>query len=393
MTRRISQTRLWAQNDRSISKEKELRPMVSFRNILEDLVVKEAKLQISQLRYEIRQNLNIGEVIAYTLNRLPPMYATTQQGSLRLKTRIRNDLSYQAAETVRRAIAAVQVGTPINDHNPLPDSELIGSATALARLQRILGDRHIRWSNVPEAVAWAISKAGSVSPESFNDLTNKHSNVASIKEYLRRSRERRARRSSSATVSASNNSNNNNSGDDNTAAKDASKDDSANLEHCEFELYMSRAYLGYSNVLEKLVLTLAERQISRFATEISDHIDVAEVTAYTLNRLPPMYATSNKGLRQLHQRVRAEFASSINSTLHQAIIVVMQSPSRISTPLPCEKYDLEQQAAIDQLKLILGRSDLNRKNVAQVVEQVLDQKVSDSLGKDYSYIMLNSGSA
>jgi hypothetical protein len=358
--------------------------MASFRNVLEDLVVKEAKAQISQLRYNVRQNLHIGEVIAYTLNRLPPMYATTQQGCLRLKARIRNEIGYQIAETVHNAISAVQVGDPLNDHNPLPDSELIGSATPLARLQKILGNRDMRWSNVPEAVAWAISKAGSVSPESFSDLNpRKHNNVASIREYLRRSRERRA-------LIAAGLSGDRNLNEDNTAGN-VGKDDSANLEHCEFEFYMSRAYLGYCNVLERLVLTLADRQINRFSAETRDRLDIAEVTAYTLNRLPPMYATSCQGLRQLHQRIKAEFAISINSTLHHAIMVVMQSPHQTSTPLSYAKYDQDQKEAIEQLKLILGRSDLTPQNVAHIVEEVLDKKVSDSLGRDYSYVMLNSG--
>jgi hypothetical protein len=352
--------------------------MASFRNILEDLVIKEAKLRIGQLGHEAVQGVSIGEVIAYTLNRLPPMYATTQQGSLRLKARIRNEIGYQISENVRRAISAVQIGDPLHDPHPLPDSELVGSATALAKLQSILGDRHIRWSNVPEAVAWAVSRAGSVSMDSFNALSHrKRSNVASIKEYLRRSRERRALKTASL---------NNNPGDDHTAG-----DDSASLEHCEFELYMSRAYLGYSNVLERLVLALADRQVNRLAPEVRDRINVSEVVAYTLNRLPPMYATSSRGLRQLHQRVKAEFASSINSTLHHAIMVVVQSPHRISTPLSYAKFDQEQLEAIDQLKLILDRSDLSPLNVAHVVEEVLDQKVSDSLGKNYSYAMLNSG--
>ncbi|AFY71389.1 Late competence development protein ComFB [Thalassoporum mexicanum PCC 7367] len=354
--------------------------MASFRNVLEDLVVREAKLRVSHLRHEAIPKLNVGEVIAYSLNRLPPMYATTQQGCLRLRARIRNEIGYQISETVRRAISAVQVGDPLHDPNPLPETELVGSATALAKLQKILGDPHMHWSKVPESVAWAISKAGSVSMESFNALShNRRSNVASIKEYLRRSRERRALIASNSLGG--------NSDDDNTLGHE----NSATIAHCEFELYMSRAYLGYCNVLERLVLTLAELQISRLAPEIRDRIDAAEVTAFTLNRLPPMYATSSRGLQQLHQRVKAEFASSINRTLYHAITVIVDSPHRFTTPLPYDKFDQEQSEAIDQLKLILNRPDLNPKNIAHVVEEVLDQKVSDSLGRASSYIMLNSG--
>ena len=55
-------------------------PMSSCRNALEELVIEEAEAQYKRLGADVKKRVDLSEVIAYTLNRLPPMYATTQRG-------------------------------------------------------------------------------------------------------------------------------------------------------------------------------------------------------------------------------------------------------------------------------------------------------------------------
>lgn len=53
---------------------------VSYRNAMEPLAIAEVQRQLQALPPEKSQDVNVGEAIAYALNRLPPLYATTVEG-------------------------------------------------------------------------------------------------------------------------------------------------------------------------------------------------------------------------------------------------------------------------------------------------------------------------
>lgn len=79
------------------------------------------------------------------------------------------------------------------------------------------------------------------------------------------------------------------------------KDISAELK--DFESYMSGTIYRYSNILETLVSATVERRIQRLEETIQQKVSVDDVAAYVLNRLPPMYATSRRGLQNLRQKL------------------------------------------------------------------------------------------
>ena len=52
--------------------------MQSCKNAVEELVIGEIEAQIAHLPVYRRAQLNLSEIAAYALNRLPPMYATSK---------------------------------------------------------------------------------------------------------------------------------------------------------------------------------------------------------------------------------------------------------------------------------------------------------------------------
>ncbi len=54
--------------------------MSSLKNALEEIVVVEVREQLKHLNQSVRENINLSDVTALALNRLPTLYASTSRG-------------------------------------------------------------------------------------------------------------------------------------------------------------------------------------------------------------------------------------------------------------------------------------------------------------------------
>ena len=55
-------------------------PRKQFINVMEELVLTEAISKVAEIEGRTGQNLDLGDIAAYALTRLPPLYATTEEG-------------------------------------------------------------------------------------------------------------------------------------------------------------------------------------------------------------------------------------------------------------------------------------------------------------------------
>jgi predicted transcriptional regulator len=126
----------------------------------------------------------------------------------------------------------------------------------------------------------------------------------------------------------------------------------------------------YRNVMESLVLEEAEKQYKHLPPKVSSYVNKAEVIAYALNRLPPLYATSEKGWQQQRERALKEMDAKIVAAVRQAIAAVQRDPLRAVVPLKVEE---EQEAliALQGLKELLRREDLVWGELVDAVEIAL----------------------
>ncbi len=339
--------------------------MGSCRNALEELVIEEAKGQINRLPIATQQQVNLSEVVAFALNRLPPMYATTQRGWIQQRKRAHDEYGTQIVTAVRQAMIGIR-RDPLRQSLPLPPVEIETPARALAKLQRILNKDDLKWKDLSSAVAEALTDIrikGAVSRSQGNPSRR---SALDTKSYLKRSKSHQEswqEQQSNINVS------------DQTLK--------VAVEAREFDSYMSGASCGYTNTLENLVISIAQRQVQRINQEVRARITIEDVAAYALNRLPPMYATSDRGLHQQRQRAKAELANKIINIVREAIVKVGQTPNRLLPPLPFEKFDQEQEEALATLRAMLKREDINWRNVADIVEEVLTQSPT-SLSSNWS---------
>ena len=91
----------------------------TYKNAMEQLVHDEVDRQIKKCSFEILEEVNCFEVVAYALNRLPGLYATSEEGLYRQKKRGEEELKYEIQAVVRETLKLIQK-KPIRFSTPLP---------------------------------------------------------------------------------------------------------------------------------------------------------------------------------------------------------------------------------------------------------------------------------
>lgn len=92
--------------------------MLIYRNAIEPLVAEEVEQQLRLLPSQLVEYINPAQVMAYALNRLPALYATSEEGWLRQQRRAKTQLKTQIVVAVRQGLAAVQKD-PLKASTPL----------------------------------------------------------------------------------------------------------------------------------------------------------------------------------------------------------------------------------------------------------------------------------
>jgi hypothetical protein len=323
--------------------------MSNCRNALEELVIAEAESQYKRLGAEIKNRVDLSEVIAYTLNRLPPMYATTQRGWNQQRKKAEQELGTAITKTVRNGFLSTQ-SDMLRQQDPIPAHELISQARSLAKLRKLFNKEYLTWKDIPEVVRDALNSGFFKSLSSGTYVSMDQRNSLLARSYA-------LRRRTSTIIT--------------TADKNPQNDGDISAEIKNLESYMSGTTYRYSNILESLVAAIVQRRIQRLDEKYQQKVNADEVAAYALNRLPPMYATTRRGLQNLRQKVKSEMTNQIIGFVKEALNKVIQSPERSLPPLPFEKFNLDLENTLVQLREMLGREDITWQNVAEIVEECL----------------------
>lgn len=80
-------------------------PRKQFINVMEELVLTEAIARVAEIEATSDCTLDLGDIAAYALNRLPPLYATTEEGANYQRTRAKAELQAMLTEKVSEGIA------------------------------------------------------------------------------------------------------------------------------------------------------------------------------------------------------------------------------------------------------------------------------------------------
>jgi Late competence development protein ComFB len=79
-------------------------PRKQFINVMEELVLSEAISRVAEIEQTSDSSLDVGDIAAYALNRLPPLYATTEEGASYQRQRAKEELQELIERQVNEAI-------------------------------------------------------------------------------------------------------------------------------------------------------------------------------------------------------------------------------------------------------------------------------------------------
>ena len=144
------------------------------RNVMELLVSEEIDRQMARLPNNIKKFINPIEVSTYALNRLPALYASSQQGYNQQKLKGRSEFSVKITQEVRKGFAAIQQdilrsSTPLVSENEVEiDKSIKEAKSALQELADYLPEEDLTWKNIIRLVKPILAELKEQDPNSVN---------------------------------------------------------------------------------------------------------------------------------------------------------------------------------------------------------------------------------
>jgi hypothetical protein len=356
--------------------------MVGLINVLEEIVFKEIYIQIEKLRPEIQPKIKVEEVLAYAVNRLPPLFATSMDGWRYQYDYALNQLESQISQLVRHGIRISLVGDPLHDLTPLPNHLFMNSAGILYQLSKLFDRRYLRWRDVPILVKAIASKSSylpqinrtQLQDDTFIQFVEEAeapviSHLSDTKRTLLTHSRRHMQKQLAKKQLAQETSHLHEIGTDETSwATDIKLRDSVSIEQKALELYTLRAKLGLTNVLEDLALLGLERITT---PELYSQINRSEIIGYALNRLPPMYTTSLRGFKYLRQKAVTEYAREVIGAVRNGVLKVAKYSRTDTTPIYTYQFEEEYEQAMLTLNSFFKRDDISLLNIMEISRELL----------------------
>lgn len=128
---------------------------------------------------------------------------------------------------------------------------------------------------------------------------------------------------------------------------------------------------SYINVMELLVAEEVDLQLQALAPRVAKYLKATEVETYALNRLPALYASSEKGWQHQYEKAKRELHHQIRTAVRQAIAAVQIDPLRSSEPLQFTDGDGAAQGALNTLRELLKQPDLSWDGIVNRLKSLL----------------------
>jgi hypothetical protein len=114
----------------------------------------------------------------------------------------------------------------------------------------------------------------------------------------------------------------------------------------------------YINVMESVVVDEVNRQLHHIPGRVRRYLKVEEIVTYALNRLPTLYASSEKGMEHQRQLAQRNLGQQVESAVRQGIAAVQVDPLRLSQPLHLG-HPPESEAVLQALRALFNLPELD----------------------------------
>ncbi|MEO0648145.1 MAG: late competence development ComFB family protein, partial [Cyanobacteria bacterium J06650_10] len=127
---------------------------------------------------------------------------------------------------------------------------------------------------------------------------------------------------------------------------------------------------AYTNVMERLVAEEVARQKAKLPPKLREYIKTVEVETYALNRLPALYASSEKGWQMQYEKAGKANADAISKAVRQGIAAVQVDPLRASQPLSVRQND-ESETILTAFRNMLNQPELSWDDIMYKCKRLL----------------------
>jgi hypothetical protein len=131
--------------------------MGAYKNVMEILVEEEVARQLKALPPRMSSYINQVELVAYALNQLPSLYATSEKGLGYQLERGKSKFSQQIYQAVQRALAAIR-RDPLRTYTPIQTQQSPEMRGVLHQLRLLLRNDKLDWEHLPVAVREAMGQ-------------------------------------------------------------------------------------------------------------------------------------------------------------------------------------------------------------------------------------------
>jgi hypothetical protein len=109
-------------------------PRKQFINVMEELVLSSSITRVAEIEQTTEQSLDVGDIAAYALNRLPPLYATTEEGAEYQRKRAKEELHELITQQVEGAISRY-----LDRPDFFPERQVLGKTSKDSVLNQMSG--------------------------------------------------------------------------------------------------------------------------------------------------------------------------------------------------------------------------------------------------------------
>jgi hypothetical protein len=142
----------------------------------------------------------------------------------------------------------------------------------------------------------------------------------------------------------------------------------------EFQSYMLETTLDLSHALERLVIRLAQSHAGRlFPPAELANLRLEDVVAEVLNRVQPMYATTNRGIRHWRQYAQLNLGSELLVFIDEALRKIYEQSKQPQPLLLFNRVRQERHNSLAEVSQLLMGQDVRWQNVVTAVDQSLKQ--------------------
>lgn len=131
-----------------------------------------------------------------------------------------------------------------------------------------------------------------------------------------------------------------------------------------------QAERAYTNVMERLVAEEVHRQKAKLPPKLREYIKTVDVETFALNRLPALYASSEKGWQLQYEKAGKDHGEAVTQAVRRGIAAVQVDPLRASAPLSVHQND-ESEVVLTTFRNLLNQPDLTWDDILYKCKRIL----------------------